>query len=155
FLSASIPYGPRAETYRPDPFAVREAVRALVAETVPRRPLVFGGHPAISPLVWEAANSLNATENVYIYQSMMFWDSGPPEALFFASQHRLVWVPAVPLPGAGRDGPYDLDASLDALRKKMIWDRTLEDPNSPPLPPFAAGVFLGGMNGVEVEWDMF
>jgi hypothetical protein len=54
FLSASIP--DRDPYVRDsDPLAIREAVLALVAVTVRERRLVFGGHPAISPLVEHAA----------------------------------------------------------------------------------------------------
>ena len=61
FLSASVP-NRDLQTYVPDPVAIREAVRALVGITlaVPGRLLIFGGHPAISPMVWEDADSLGA-----------------------------------------------------------------------------------------------
>ena len=63
FLSASVPER-ELDRFVPDPVAIREAVRALVAETVRDRMLVFGGHPAISPLVEHAAQICSATDNV-------------------------------------------------------------------------------------------
>ncbi|HMF36309.1 MAG TPA: hypothetical protein VKF17_06700, partial [Isosphaeraceae bacterium] len=66
FLSASVP-NRDLQTYVPDPVAIREAVRALVGITlaVPGRLLIFGGHPAISPMVWEDAESLGAVDRIY------------------------------------------------------------------------------------------
>ncbi len=53
FLSASVPLPDRdrrfAETA--DVIAIREAIKAVVGEVIPRGCLVFGGHPAITPLV--------------------------------------------------------------------------------------------------------
>ncbi|MBV8557534.1 MAG: hypothetical protein JO116_18380, partial [Planctomycetaceae bacterium] len=71
------------DLYIPDPVAIREAIRALVAEIVRDRLLVFGGHPAISPLVEHAAQTLNAIDNVRIYQSEFFRDVLPPVAKKF------------------------------------------------------------------------
>src|SRR5512135_1102985 len=95
FLSASVPYR-EPEKYPADPIAIREAVRALVGVVVPGRPLVFGGHPAISPMVWEDADILGAASDVYIYQSRLFTPNVPREAHFFQGLDRLVWTPAVP-----------------------------------------------------------
>jgi len=154
FLSASVPF--RApEKYLPNPIAIREAVRALVGVVVPDRPLVFGGHPAISPMVWEDADSLGAADSVYIYQSRLFAPNVPREAHFFQGLGRLIWTPAVP-PQAP-----DRDASLALMREAMIVRRILDerhilDPAAPPeFPEYAAGVFVGGMEGVEDEWKLF
>jgi len=58
FLSASVPYGKRALEYKPDPIAVRDAVQALVSVVIRDSMLVFGGHPAITPLIWDAVGSI-------------------------------------------------------------------------------------------------
>jgi hypothetical protein len=152
FLSASVPYR-RPDRYVADETAVGEAVRALVAEVVPERPLVFGGHPAISPMVWDAASSQGAADNVYIYQSELYRAFIPPEAKFFEAIDRLIWTP-LNRPNASRDNPADRDACLLTLREWMILKRRRRD-TDPPLPPFDAGVFIGGMEGVEDEWKMF
>jgi hypothetical protein len=131
FLSASVPER-ELDKYIPDPVAIRDAVRALVAETVRTRLLVFGGHPAISPLVHLAAEDLGAVDNVRIYQSEFFRAMIPPVAQKFP---HLIWTPAV---------GNDRKLSLIEMRKQMIDSE-----------PFAAGVFIGGMDGVEDEWLMF
>lgn len=53
FLSASIPDPARDKRYfgTGDTIAIRDAVIALVSVVLPRTKLVFGGHPAITPLV--------------------------------------------------------------------------------------------------------
>jgi hypothetical protein len=142
FLSASIPYGDRAKIYPPDPVAIRDAARALVAETVPDRILVFGGHPAISPLVWEASRSLQETDKVYIYQSEMYRQKIPREARYFKN---LVWTNTL---------GSDTDQNLGHMRQLMIGQRT-DEQRTFIHPEFAAAFFIGGMNGVEDEWDMF
>jgi hypothetical protein len=131
FLSASVPER-QPSLYVPEPTAIADAVRALVVETVRDRRLVFGGHPAISPLVEYAARSLGAVDQVEIYQSRFFENIIPPIAKTFPN---LRWTPAV-----GTDKP----ASLLRMREEMIQSHT-----------FVAAVFIGGMDGVEAEWDLF
>ena len=131
FLAASVPERD-FHIYVPDPVAIREAIRALVAETVRERLLVFGGHPAISPLVEHAAQSLDAVDNVRIYQSEFFRNVIPPVAQKFKN---LVWTPEV---------PGDQVTSLILMRTQMITSE-----------PFEAGVFIGGMDGVVEEWRLF
>lgn len=129
FLSASVP---SRDPFigQSDPVSIREAVLALVVVTVRERPLVFGGHPAISPLVEHAARSLGGLNNVHIYQSRYFEKLVPDVARRFANFH---WT------DTGRDEPE----SLDVMRREMVgsWD-------------FAGAVFVGGMEGVfdESRW---
>ena len=158
FLSASVP-NRDLQTYVPDPVAIREAVRALVGITlaVPGRLLIFGGHPAISPMVWEDADSLGAADRIYIFQSELFKPDVPPQAHFFAGLSRLVLTPAVPDP----DKQIERDRSLDLMRRAMIerrvFDaRTVDDPAAlADFPEYSAGVFIGGMDGIEDEWRRF
>jgi hypothetical protein len=155
FLSASVPYR-ELDKYAPDPVSIREAVRALVAVGVPRRPLVFGGHPAISPLVWEAADSLGQADRVWIYQSEHFKPQVPQAAHFFHGMNRLVWTPEVIRPTEKET----IDESLKLMRDMMIDRRVFTpkafDPGAPPdFPEYVAGVFIGGMDGIEVEWKRF
>jgi hypothetical protein len=131
FLAASVPEH-KLDLYIPDPIAIREAIRALVAEIVRDRLLVFGGHPAISPLVEHAARTLNAIDNVRIYQSEFFRNVIPPVAKKFPN---LIWTPEV---------PGDEVASLTRMREEIIGSQ-----------PFAAAVFIGGMEGLDEEWDLF
>ena len=158
FLSASVP-NRDLQTYVPDPVAIREAVRALVGITlaVPGRLLIFGGHPAISPMVWEDAESLGAVDRIYIFQSELFRPVVPPQAHFFEALKHLVWTPAVPDP----DQKIARDRSLDLMRRAMIERRVLDarkvyDPAAPAdFAEYSAGVFIGGMDGIEDEWSRF
>ncbi len=134
FLSASVPTRePFVSDF--DTVAIREAVLALVATVVRERKLVFGGHPAISPLVEHAARSLGAVENVHIYQSQHFEKMIPLVARKFENLH---WTKAV----TGTDS--DLLRSLTEMRLEMItkWD-------------FSAAVIIGGMEGIFEEVELF
>ena len=53
FLSASIPVKDRNPKYftTVDVLAIREAIRALVTVVLPKTILVWGGHPAIIPII--------------------------------------------------------------------------------------------------------
>ena len=130
FLSASIP-DREPYVHHSDPVLIREAILALVSVTVCDRELVFGGHPAISPLVDYASRSLGAEDNVFIYQSRWFEDVIPDVAKEFGN---LIWT---------ERGP-DRQTSLYIMRREMICSK-----------PFAAAVFIGGMEGVEEECDLF
>ena len=130
FLSASVPYrSPYVDNS--DPLLIREAVLALVAVTIRKRELVFGGHPAISPLVEHAARSLGSLDNVYIYQSRWFEDRIPDAAKKFRN---LVWT--------GRGNSQE--DSLRIMREEMIESR-----------PFCAAIFIGGMEGILEECRIF
>lgn len=136
FLSASIPYRD-LDHYPPEPDLIRQAILALVSVSLPNRLLVFGGHPAISPLVEHAARNLSAVDRVHIYQSRLFQAVVPPEAKKFQNLH---WTKVV-----RRSNKEETKrASLTEMRKKMINSMT-----------FGAAVFIGGMDGVEEEWDLF
>lgn len=134
FLSASLPDPQRNPGYydTADLIAIREATRALVSVVLPRAQVVFGGHPAITPLVRSIATRLGRSDRVRIYQSGYFGGQFPPDNNAFPD---LVIVPAV---------SGDRDASLLAMRNAMISDSD-----------FQAAVFLGGMEGVEEEFDLF
>lgn len=132
FLAASVPERD-LHNYPPDPVAIREAIRALVAETVRERLLVLEGHPSILPLVHHLAQDLNALDNVRIYQSEFYRKVIPVEALEF--KKNLVWTP---------EAPGDRDASLAIMRTQMIESE-----------PFEAGVFIGGMDGLNEAWRLF
>ncbi|MEM7063647.1 MAG: hypothetical protein AAF572_10845 [Cyanobacteria bacterium P01_B01_bin.77] len=131
FLSASIPDRPPFNE-NVDPLAIREAVLALVAATVRKRELVFGGHPAISPLVDHASRTLKAQDNVWIYQSRFFEDKIPEVSKQFKN---LVWTEKV---------DNNKLESLTIMRREMIGSRD-----------FDAAVFIGGMEGIFEECEIF
>jgi hypothetical protein len=138
FLSASVPLPPphRHEKYfrTADQIAIRDSIRALVSVVLPEGTIVFGGHPAITPMVrlMVLNSGVPVGEHIVLYQSRFFEKQFPPEVRNFEN---LTLVDAV-------EG--NLDASLAVMRKRMISSRD-----------FTAGVFIGGMEGVEQEFTMF
>lgn len=135
FLSASVP-----ESGQPPfdadlhPQAIQAAVGALAAVTLGRRTLVWGGHPAITPMLWAAAKELGVQyqTSVRLFQSRHFVDDFPEENKHFGN---VTYVDEV---------PGDLDASLTVMREKMLQSEQ-----------FDAAVFIGGMDGVVDEHALF
>ena len=74
-----------------DVTAIRDAVTAVSTVALKRGELVFGGHPAISPLVLIVASMLDATDRVRIFQSEYFATQSRRRAPPFAawSGHRV------------------------------------------------------------------
>ncbi|HYW47447.1 MAG TPA: hypothetical protein VE959_31555 [Bryobacteraceae bacterium] len=136
FLSASNPLPHRHPKYleTADVAAIRDSIRAVVSVVVPRGQIVFGGHPATTPLIRLLVRGMtpNVRKNVILYQSLFFKPRFPPEVYGF---EEVRFIDAV-------DG--DLDASLTKMRGAMIGSHD-----------FDAAVFLGGMEGVETEYDFF
>ena len=136
FLSASVPDPRRDPKYHSsaDLVAIRDAVRALAAVVLPHATLHWGGHPAITPLVSVVARSVGLTgaDRVRLYQSEWF----PPEQRPMANDdfERIVLTPR-------RD---TLAESLHAMRETML-----------SATSFDAAIFIGGMEGVEDEFDNF
>lgn len=132
FLSASIPDPKRNPRFfeTADPTAISEAVIGLATVVLPQTQLVFGGHPAISPLVRFVAERFDKADNVIIYQSDFFRHFIPPDSRFFEN---LIWTEAV---------PGDRDESLRIMREAMIGSAD-----------FGASVFIGGMEGVKDEHE--
>jgi SLOG cluster3 family len=136
FLSASIPLPERDAKYfvTADVVAIRDCIRALVSVVIPSGQIVFGGHPAITPLIRLLVENMNATaqEHITLYLSRFFEHVFPPESKEF-EQIRLV-----------DSVPNDREASLAQLRTTMLTNHE-----------FDAGIFIGGMEGVEAEFGMF
>lgn len=127
FLSASIPLPDREFQDDVELKRIRDAILALV--TVCRdqeRMLVFGGHPAISPLVHHAANSLAIINQITIYQSELYKDRMPQSAKEFP---QLEWTEA------GQDDKSSQSIMRDAMINPERWQ-------------FTHAVFIGGMNGI-------
>jgi SLOG cluster3 family len=134
FLSASVPLIDRHPKYfgSADAIAIRDAIVALASVVLPVTGLVFGGHPAITPLISAVASELpSVAGQVVLYQSQWFVPVMPSHP---AIQH-IQLVPPQPT----------RDASLREMRNAML--------NS--YKHFTAGVFIGGMDGVEQEFDQF
>ena len=80
FLSSSIPVGGRRNFYETaDPFLIQSAVREFVTLVLGRRMIVWGGHPAITPMVWAVCEDLGVdfANAVVLYQSGYFADIFP------------------------------------------------------------------------------
>ena len=136
FLSASVPDPNRSPKYfsTADPLAIGAAVSGLVYVTLGRRLLVWGGHPAITPMIWAAANDIGVDYGawVHLYQSLLFKDDFPAENTRFQN---VTYVDAV---------SNDRNASLAEMRRRMLNDYQ-----------YQAGVFIGGMEGIEDEFALF
>lgn len=161
FLSASIPLPERHPKYyeTADIIAIRDAVIALTSIALTNHRIVWGGHPSITPLIyyviermliskleredWELP--LNEDEkdliesqlkgkiqqHVLLYQSLFFKEDFPPENELFKN--------VVLTENVG-----DIHSSIQHMRHRMFSENE-----------FAAAVFIGGMDGIEVEYNMF
>ena len=135
FLSASVPLINRGTYHETaNPFLIQCAVRELVIAVIRQHKIVWGGHPAITPMIWSICEDLDVdyAQSVILYQSRFFEDRYPEENKLFKN---VTFIEAV---------PNDRDASLSVMREKML---SRED--------LVAAVFIGGMEGVEVEHDIF
>ncbi len=136
FLSASIPLPTRHRVYfdTADILAIRDAIRALTIVIIEQEvELVFGGHPAITPMIrlQVAQTGVPVGEHIVMYQSRFFEHKFPPDNVAF---ERIELVDAV---------PNDRDASLRVMREAMLEGE------------FLGAFFIGGMEGVEEEYVMF
>ncbi|WP_082251935.1 hypothetical protein [Burkholderia pseudomallei] len=110
--------------------AVREFVIAVIRDHC----IVWGGHPAITPMIWSICEDLGVdyARSVTLYQSRFFEDRYPEENQRFQN---VVFTDAV---------ANDKEASLLRMRETML---SRED--------LVGAVFIGGMEGMEVEHDIF
>lgn len=136
FLSASIPekYGRNPKYYKSaDIIAIREAVKALAMTLLPTYNLVWGGHPAISPLIKFVLETMDidARNRVTIYQSEFFKNRYYEGNAAFG---KIVETPAM----------ANKEDSIAVMRNEMLSGH-----------PYKAGVFIGGMEGVEQEFYLF
>ena len=137
FLSASIPNPrkPNQEKYfsTADIIAIRDAIRALSTVVIPKSYLVWGGHPAITPLIASVMSSMqfNVQSHVTLYQSEFFRDIFPLDNQYF---ERVIYT----------ERRKDREESLKEMRLRMFNEND-----------FKAAVFIGGMDGVEDEYKMF
>jgi hypothetical protein len=134
FLSASVPRVGRGNFHESaDPFLIQFAVRELLTVALGRRQIVWGGHPAITPMIWAVCADLGLeyAKAVALFQSRFFSDEFPEENDNFTN---LTVIDAV-------EG--DRDKSLASMRREMLSG------------PFHGAVFIGGMEGVVDEYDLF
>lgn len=134
FLSASVPVIGRGQYFETaDPFLIQVAVREFVTAVLGRRIIVWGGHPAITPMVWSVCEDLgvNYAHAVILYQSRYFDEQFPDENRHFAN---VVYTDAV---------LDDRARSLELMRQAMLSRSAI-----------AAAVFIGGMEGILDEYKM-
>jgi len=135
FLSASFPDPQRDPRFfeTADIVAIAEATRALATITLTRVPLVFGGHPSITPLIAQVGMSLgqDALRNAIVFQSAFFEGEFPVE-------NKILPNLVITEKRASRK------SSLAVMREKMLSHI-----------PMQAGVFIGGMEGVHDEFKLF
>jgi hypothetical protein len=135
FLSASIPTQDRAARYfdTSNVIAIRDCVKALVAAAVPPHALIWGGHPSITPMIRLLAEShpKNIIDYFVLYQSSKFQSIAPKDNESF---RHVIWV----------ESADSTESSLRLLRKRMLTE-----------PNYVAGFFIGGMDGIETEFNEF
>ena len=136
FLSAGVPDPKRGPEYAAtaDTVAIAAAVSALVHVTLGRRLLVWGGQPAITPMIWVVAQDIGVDYGrwVQLYQSRHFKDEFPEDNERFQN---VVFTD---------DVGHDREKSLRLMRERMFSERT-----------FKAAVFIGGMGGIVEEYELF
>ena len=135
FLSAGVPDPKRGPQYAKtaDTVAITAAVSALVHVTLGRRLLVWGGQPAITPMIWVVADGLGVDYGswVRLYQSKHFQDEFPEDNQRFQN---VTYTD---------DVGHDRENSLKLMRERMFSDFN-----------FTAAVFIGGMGGIVQEFDL-
>ncbi|MFA6971200.1 MAG: hypothetical protein WC208_07340 [Gallionella sp.] len=136
FLSASVPLSKgRGDYYMTaNPYLIQCAVRELVLAVIRHHKIVWGGHPSITPMIWSICEGLGVeySKKVTLYQSRYFDGLFPDENKRFGN---VIYTDSI---------PEDQDASLLLMRKAMLSRDDLD-----------AGVFIGGMEGVEAEYELF
>ena len=135
FLSASVPVVGRGNYFETaDPFLIQMAVRELMTLALGRRRIVWGGHPAITPMIWAVCQDLGVrySDAVVLYQSRFFQEIFPEENAHFAN---VFFLEAV---------DNNREASLLSMRRAMLSREDLD-----------AAVFIGGMEGVLAEHQLF
>jgi len=161
FLSASIPLPERHPKYydTADIIAIRDAIIALVSISLDKYRIIWGGHPSITPLIYYVmermiVNTLQREDysliltskekelveqklkeriqqHVKLYQSLYFKSIFPEDNEHFEN---IVFTKNV----------GDIHSSIQFMREQMFSENE-----------FSAAIFIGGMDGVEVEFNMF
>lgn len=156
FLSASVPYLRDRDNPAKLPPGYREADNRRWVDTAEERrirkavsqlcrfafrhdvDLVFGGHPAITPMVLESARIFGGEERkrVVVFQSLFFETEIPEETYNLAR-----WDLGTPLWTAKEGSRW---TSLTTMRREML-----------ASPNLIAAVFVGGMEGLLQEAELF
>lgn len=134
FLSSGVPDS-SAEHFmgEGDTAAISSVISALLFVALGRRQIVWGGHPAITPMVWAYAEALGVDYGkwVTLYQSAYFKQDFPKEN---ASFRNVIVTDAV---------PGSREKSLYVMRRRMFSENAIQ-----------SAVFAGGMRGILDEYEM-
>ncbi len=135
FLSSSIPLKERHPKYyeTADIIAIRDSVIALANIVLPKYKLIWGGHPSITPIIYYVVERLNLKiqDHITLYQTSYF------EHLFPEDNNKFQNVRLTENTG-------DIKSSILLMRESMFSENE-----------FSAGVFIGGMEGIEDEFKLF
>lgn len=135
FLSASIPSPDRNRQFydTADIIAIRDAVKALATVIIPNANLIWGGHPSITPLIKYVLEQtgVDVEKHMTLYQSLFFEDVFPEDNSAFT---KIIFTPK----------KETLKESIDCMRLRMIEENE-----------FSAGIFIGGMEGIFEEYNLF
>lgn len=136
FLSASVPDSNCDPIYRKDldVIAIRDAILALATLVPPNFRLIWGGHPAITPIIANVIKyfDYDVNNHVTLYQSNFYKrDIRPKENLCFGN---IIETEAL----------TTQEESLRLMRDQMIKGNS-----------FAAAIFIGGKKGVLDEYKIF
>lgn len=136
FLSSSIPYPGRNELYlrTANVIAIKSSVKALTQVFIPYSNIVFGSHPAITPVLANMMRYMPREHHGRIkpYVSKKFKAVFPPEMKQFID---VVYTENI---------DDEILPSLKLMRQRMIEETK-----------FDAAFFIGGMEGIEIEYDLF
>ncbi|MDB5935213.1 MAG: hypothetical protein JWQ01_2557 [Massilia sp.] len=136
FLSASVPVLGR-EPFDKDsePQIIQAAVSALATVAMGRKKIVWGGHPAITPMMWASAEELGVkfADAVHLFQSKFFSEEDFPEEN--KNFGNVTYIDAV---------LGDLERSLLKMRQSMMGSQDFE-----------GAIFIGGMQGILDEYVLF
>ena len=137
FLSASMPKVGRDPKFlkTADFTAIRDAVVGLINAIIPDFKMVWGGHPAITPIIANIFEKRGYKDEklVTLYQSKFFTSVFPEEDKAFSN---LVLTKIEQDP----NGKDDMNLSLRLMRRKMIGENNI-----------VAAIFIGGMEGILYE----
>lgn len=140
------------------PERIRAAVVALTRVALRRPPmrLAFGAHPSISPMILQAARNMEALpDSILVFQSEAYRDDIPGSTLDLAdwSCGRLILTAKQPEPPF-KPSPTSTGKPLRRLSPYANSLRFMRELMA-AVPGTCGGVFIGGMNGVEDEADIF
>lgn len=134
FLSASVPNAESEFAATSDSQMIHAAVRALCLTALRTHRIVWGGHPAITPMIWAVCENMGESyrERVILYQTNFFSKGSRPVENDGFSETRITEARA------------DLASSLKLMRETMFNEHK-----------FSFGIFIGGKQGILDEFEMF